>query len=151
MKLFVKAGKIQNHTQTIAKQKSEKTQKQNTKTKRKQSDSHVIVSSQACFLTIEKGKETKFNVALYNYQSQINNPAVLAIVSTSKGTSAQIIEKKDQLLLFNDFGKVCKNIHNYIFVLFCCFFCTLILKFNLKQNIRKHTNNKQKHTKITQK
>ena len=68
-------------------------------------DSHVIMSSQACFLPIQSGEETKFNVALYNYQSQARNPAVLVIVSTSKGSSAQIIEGTSQILLFNNNGK----------------------------------------------
>eukprot|EP01083_Nonionella_stella_P228671 810189_1 len=68
-------------------------------------DSHVIMSSQTCFLPIQSAKETKFNVALFNYQSQVKNPAVLVIVSTSKGTSAQIIEGKEQYLLFNNNGK----------------------------------------------
>jgi len=68
-------------------------------------DTHVIMSSQACFLPIISGQETKFNVALYNYQSQSRNPAVLVIVSTSKGSSAQIIEDRAQYLLFNNFGK----------------------------------------------
>lgn len=67
-------------------------------------DSHVIMSSQACFLPVPKGEETKFNVALYNYQSQKNNPAVLVIVCSAKGTSAQIIEGTDQKLLFNNNG-----------------------------------------------
>merc|ERR550525_263853 len=67
-------------------------------------DSHVIMSSQACFLPILKGEETKFNVALYNFQSQPKNPAVLVIVSTSKGSSAQIIEGRQQHLLFNNLG-----------------------------------------------
>merc|ERR1712113_307297 len=70
----------------------------------KQSDKHVIMSSQCCFLPIEKGKETKFNVAIYNYQSKRKDPAVLVIVSTSKGTSAQIIEGNEQKLLFNNYG-----------------------------------------------
>jgi hypothetical protein len=46
----------------------------------KQSDTHVIMSSQCCFLPIETGKETTFNVALYNYQSRKSDPAVLVIV-----------------------------------------------------------------------
>lgn len=69
-----------------------------------QTDKHVIMSSQCCFLPIEKGKETRFNVALFNYQSKKDDPAVLVIVSTSKGTSAQIIEGKTQKLLFNNNG-----------------------------------------------
>ena len=70
----------------------------------KMKDTHVIMSSQCCMLPIEKGKETKFNVAIFNYQSTKNNPAVLCIVSTSKGTSAQIIEDGSQQLLFNNNG-----------------------------------------------
>merc|ERR1712083_360823 len=73
--------------------------------KKENKDSHVIMSSQTCFLPIKSGEETKFNVALFNYQSQPKNPAVLVIVSTSKGSSAQIIEGKEQHLLFNNFGK----------------------------------------------
>ncbi|ETO06222.1 hypothetical protein RFI_31174 [Reticulomyxa filosa] len=57
-------------------------------------DTHVIMSSQACFLSVEASAETKFNVALYNYQSWSENPAILVILSTSKGSSAQIIEVK---------------------------------------------------------
>jgi hypothetical protein len=34
-------------------------------------DSHVIMSSQACFLPVMKGSETEFNVAIFNYQAQI--------------------------------------------------------------------------------
>merc|ERR1719242_2925782 len=68
-------------------------------------DSHVITSSQACFLPIISGEETKFNVALYNYQSSEKNPALLVIVSTAKGASAQIIEGREQYLLFNHNGK----------------------------------------------
>ena len=73
--------------------------------KKESGDSHVIMSSQACFLPIIKGEETKFNVALYNYQSQAKNPALLVIVSTAKGASAQIIEGREQYLLFNHNGK----------------------------------------------
>ncbi|ETO06445.1 hypothetical protein RFI_30944 [Reticulomyxa filosa] len=77
----------------------------------KQKDTHVIMSSQACFLPIEKSNETKFNVCLYNYQSRASDPAVLAIVSTSKGTSAQIIEGTTHM----NFVYVC----TYIFSSFC--------------------------------
>jgi hypothetical protein len=78
-------------------------------------DSHVIVSAQACFLPVPQvptscaavavilctnpstracdlqGGEAKFNVNLYNYQSRPGDPAVLAIVATAQGTSAQIV------------------------------------------------------------
>jgi len=63
------------------------------------------MSAQACFLPVEKGKETKFNVALFNYQSKSKDPAVLVIIATSKGSSAQVIEGNEQKLLFNFNGK----------------------------------------------
>ena len=67
-------------------------------------DSHAVVSSQACFLPTENGKKTLFNIKLFNYQSWPKNPAVLAIVATSNGTSSQIIEGNCQKLLFNKYG-----------------------------------------------
>jgi len=75
-------------------------------------DSHVIMSAQSCFLPIPKGHEAKFNVALFNYQSQPDDPAILAIIATSKGTSAQVITNgggwgSGQNLYFNDNGKKC--------------------------------------------
>lgn len=74
-------------------------------------DTHVIHSVQACFLPALPGEEIKFNVALYNYQSYENNPAVLAIVISSHGTSAQIIDNgaafEGQKLVFNKNNKAC--------------------------------------------
>jgi hypothetical protein len=70
-------------------------------------DSHVIMSAQACFLPVPQAGEAKFNVCLYNYQSFKGNPAVLAIVATSNGTSAQIVEGDygGQKLFFNKDGQ----------------------------------------------
>jgi len=71
-------------------------------------DSHVIMSSQACFLPVPKSDEATFNVALYNYQSYHGNPAVLAITATSQGTSAQIVDESGwggQKLYFNKNGQ----------------------------------------------
>jgi hypothetical protein len=68
------------------------------------------MSSQACFLPVPKdGGEAKFNVNIFNYQSRKNNPAVLAIVASEKGTSAQILEctSGGQKIYFNDNGKRC--------------------------------------------
>lgn len=72
-------------------------------------DSHVIVSAQSCFLSIPEGETTKFNVALYNYQSRPDNPAVLVLVGNSSGTSAQTIGNSHDgnMLYFNDAGKSC--------------------------------------------
>jgi len=55
------------------------------------------------------GGEAKFNVAIFNYQSSKNNPAVLAIVANEKGTSAQIVDNvgEGQKLYFNDNGQRC--------------------------------------------
>jgi len=62
------------------------------------------------FLPVPKdGGEAKFNVAIFNYQSSKDNPAVLAIVANEQGTSAQIVENigGGQKLYFNDNGKKC--------------------------------------------
>lgn len=57
-----------------------------------QRDSHVLVSAQACFLPIPKGEEATFNPVIFNYQSEVGNPAVLAILITREGTSMTIID-----------------------------------------------------------
>ena len=68
-------------------------------------DSHVVASAQACLLPVIKGAESVFNVCLYNYQSTAENPAVLAIVATSNGTSAQIVDEGVKKLFFNNNGQ----------------------------------------------
>jgi len=69
-------------------------------------DSHAIMTSQACFLPVAEGTDTKFNVCLKNYQSSPNNPAVLVIVASSSGTSAQVIDTRTaQTLYFNKNGE----------------------------------------------
>jgi hypothetical protein len=67
-------------------------------------DSKILTSSQACILPLENG-EVEFNVRLYNYQTRKNDPAVLVIVSSSQGTSCQIIDSSDTKLYFNNNGK----------------------------------------------
>lgn len=67
-------------------------------------DSHVIMSSQACFLPMEKEKETSFNVSIYNYQSNGGDPAVLSIVACVSGTSATTLSGKTKLY-FNKNGE----------------------------------------------
>ncbi|PKL44901.1 MAG: hypothetical protein CVV42_19240, partial [Candidatus Riflebacteria bacterium HGW-Riflebacteria-2] len=59
-----------------------------------QRDSHVLVSAQACFLPIPKGDEATFNPVIFNYQSYVGNPAVLAILVTREGTSMTIIDNQ---------------------------------------------------------
>jgi len=74
-------------------------------------DSHVVMSAQSCFLPVPADHEATFNVAIFNYQSRKDNPAVLAIVANSKGTSAQIVENNSELdgqkLYFNKNGQKC--------------------------------------------
>ncbi|ETO30462.1 hypothetical protein RFI_06655 [Reticulomyxa filosa] len=69
-------------------------------------DTHVIMSAQCCMLPIPDGDnvEAPFNVSLYNYQASRCSPSVLTIVSTSKGTSAQLIRHGNQKLFFNKHG-----------------------------------------------
>jgi len=59
-------------------------------------------------LPIPKNGEATFNVSIFNYRSTPRNPAVLAIVSTAQGTSAQVIEGESfsgsQKLYFNQQG-----------------------------------------------
>ena len=57
-----------------------------------QRDSHVLVSAQACFLPIPAGDEATFNPVIFNYQSTVKSPAVLAILVTREGTSMTIID-----------------------------------------------------------
>ncbi len=66
-------------------------------------DSHVVTSAQACFLPIPATDEAKFNVAIYNYQTRAKDPAVLAIVASSKGTSAQILTSHDGKYYCSDY------------------------------------------------
>ncbi|GAB5587354.1 hypothetical protein Unana1_02254 [Umbelopsis nana] len=88
-------------------------------------DSHALVSAQSCFLPVPPKQEslvyfgttppvqdpTKFDIAIFNYQSSDSDPAVLTIVATSKGTSAQILggynsldRMNGQKLYFNNNG-----------------------------------------------
>lgn len=67
-------------------------------------DSVVLTSTQCCVIPVEKGKKTEFTLQLFNYQSYDENPAVLVILVSKNGTSAQIIEKSNQKLYFNDKG-----------------------------------------------
>lgn len=66
-------------------------------------DKKILTSAQACILPLENG-EVEFNVKLYNYQST-SEPAVLVVVASSEGTSAQIVKGRDCTLHFNKDGK----------------------------------------------
>ena len=65
-------------------------------------DRHVICSAQACFLPIAASGESKFNVVIRNYQSSPGNPAILAIVASANGTSAQVLESRSNVHLFHN-------------------------------------------------
>lgn len=54
-------------------------------------DHAVLVSAQACYLPIPRGGEATFAPVLFNYQSAPGAPAVLTLVVTPEGTSAQAI------------------------------------------------------------
>lgn len=74
----------------------------------KDEDDKVIYSAQTCFLPLDKeDPKVRFNVALYNYQTSAKNPAVLVIVISSKGASAQILDEGTQHLMFNKKGMAC--------------------------------------------
>ena len=66
-------------------------------------DSKILTTAQTCILPLSNG-EVKFNVKLYNYQST-TEPAVLILVCSSEGTSAQIVKGRDCTLYFNKNGK----------------------------------------------
>ena len=68
-------------------------------------DSEAIVSAQATMLPVSKGQNTPFNVAIFNYQTRKDDPAVLAIVISANGSSAQVINQDSQKLYFNDAGQ----------------------------------------------
>lgn len=66
-------------------------------------DEKILTSAQACILPLSDG-EVEFNVKLYNYQSY-DEPAVLILVCSSEGTSAQIVNGRDCTLYFNKSGQ----------------------------------------------
>lgn len=78
-------------------------------------DSHVLVSAQACFLPVPPAGIATFTPVIFNYQSRVGQPAVLAIVASREGTSATVIDNQrdtfaagrshGQRLLFNQAGE----------------------------------------------
>lgn len=74
-------------------------------------DTHVLVSAQACFLPIPLKGKCNFTPVLFNYQSRMDHPAVLAILVTTEGTSATIIDNTHdrarwgQTIYFNNNGQ----------------------------------------------
>lgn len=66
-------------------------------------DANVLTSAQACVLPTNSGK-VEFGVDLYNYQSSRDEPAVLVIMATAYGTSAQVVSGGNTVLYFNGNG-----------------------------------------------
>jgi len=54
-------------------------------------DREVLVSAQACVLPVAAGAAVGFAPVLFNYQAQAGDPAVLVIMATPEGTSAQVM------------------------------------------------------------
>ncbi|OQR84303.1 hypothetical protein ACHHYP_13590 [Achlya hypogyna] len=68
-------------------------------------DHQALVSTQACFLPIDEAHgKTDFHVGLHNYQSTPGSPAVLLLVCTDTGTSAQVVSGRDSILYCNQHG-----------------------------------------------
>ncbi|HBQ99273.1 MULTISPECIES: hypothetical protein [unclassified Roseofilum] len=74
-------------------------------------DTHVLVSAQACFLPIPQQGKCEFNPVLFNYQSRKDSPAVLAILITTEGSSATVLDNNSdraqwgQNIYFNNNGQ----------------------------------------------
>lgn len=83
------------------------------------SSEKVLCSTQACVLqdtpisildTVKStlggsSKDIPFNVRMYNYQTTTVNPAVLVVISTNQGTSAQVLNANTTDILFNKNGR----------------------------------------------
>lgn len=65
-------------------------------------DLHVLTSAQACVLPTVNGR-VEFAIDLYNYQSH-SEPAVLVVMATAYGTSAQVVSGGNTICYFNDNG-----------------------------------------------
>jgi hypothetical protein len=60
-------------------------------------DSRILTSAQCCVLPLRDGK-VEFAVELYNYQGRVDDPAVLVIVASTAGTSAQVLDRRGKVL-----------------------------------------------------
>lgn len=60
-------------------------------------DRVVLTSAQACILPVPAGGSVRFSPVLFNYQSAVGAPAVLVILATPEGTSAQVVENNPEL------------------------------------------------------
>jgi len=69
-------------------------------------DARVTLSSQACLLPLRDGR-VEFAVSLCNRASTPDEPAVLVIVASATGTSAQVAVDRRNLLKCNKHGQAC--------------------------------------------
>lgn len=67
-------------------------------------DDKILTSSQCCILPLNSGK-VPFNVRIHNYQYDNDDPAVLVVVVSPHGTSAQLLTDYKQKVYFNKCGK----------------------------------------------
>jgi len=79
----------------------------------KERDSVILTSAQYCVLPLSNGT-CEFNVHLYNYQSSIDSPAVLVLVSSATGTSAQGIYGGTTALYFNNDGQAANYVAEWL-------------------------------------
>lgn len=66
-------------------------------------DEKILTSAQACILPLSNGK-VSFNVRIHNYQYDNVDPAVLVVVASPHGTSAQLLTDYKQKIYFNKCG-----------------------------------------------
>lgn len=67
-------------------------------------DDKILTSTQCCILPLIDGK-IAFNVRIHNYQYNKEDPAVLVIVASPHGTSAQLLTSCAQRIYFNNCGQ----------------------------------------------
>ncbi|CAH6419272.1 Hypothetical protein HVR_LOCUS473, partial [uncultured virus] len=67
-------------------------------------DEKILTSAQSCVLPLRDGK-VSFNVRIHNYQYDDNDPAVLTVVMSPHGTSAQLLTEYKQKIFFNKCGQ----------------------------------------------
>lgn len=65
-------------------------------------DEEVIMSAQASILPVPAEGEANFNVSVFNQQYNASKPALLTIISTIHGTSAQVLNSKTKTLLYHN-------------------------------------------------
>lgn len=77
-------------------------------------DTHALVSAQAAFLPVPRGRRAVFRPVVFNYQSYERHPAVLVLLVTREGTSMTVVDNErdtvgeqswGQRLSFNERGR----------------------------------------------